>query len=54
MLSFRRDTVILPRFDAPSGFQQCQTNDNPTYPLSYGGDTCYKDGGELKTVYLGD
>ena len=54
MIHVRTDQVLLPSFDAPSGYKECQKDNNHTYPLTYDRNQCWRDKGELRTIYLGD
>lgn len=53
-ISFQRNRVVLPRFDAPSGYKECEIDRNHTYRLDYDRPTCWREGGNLRTVYAGD
>lgn len=52
-ISFDPYRVVLPSFDAPAGYLQCQKNENHVYELNYDRPTCWRDGGALLTVYAG-
>jgi hypothetical protein len=53
-IHFRRDSVVMPRFDAPAGYKQCRDDESHTYPLSYGNSVCPQDGAALDTISIGD